>query len=149
MQDRADGSHHQRHRWTGTLGVAYLHILHTGENGQPLFPPIRFHPEQAQDDRLTDIRKAGTTTWSVHQVANDPLSIRIDICVEADASKHEALLAFLEVERPNENLRALVPVPLAPEEEEEEEEPEEEVKLVLFLGCEHSLGVQSMVDDCG
>ena len=56
------------------------------------------------------------------------------ICVEADASKREALLAFLEVERPNENLRALVPVPLAPEEEEEEEEPEEEVELVPFLG---------------
>ena len=29
------------------------------------------------------------------------------ICVEADASKREALLAFLEVERPNENFSFL------------------------------------------
>ena len=67
-------------------------------------------------------------------MANDPTSVRIDICVEADASKCEALLEFLEIERPNENLRDLVPVPLDPEEEEEEEEPEEEVELVPFLG---------------
>ena len=111
-----------------------LHILHTGENGWPLFPPIRFHPEGSQDDRLIDIRRAGTTTWSIHEVASDPSSARIDICVEADATKREALLAFLEIERPNEHLRDLVPVPLAPVEEAEEEEPEEEVELVLFLG---------------
>ena len=72
-------------------------------------------------DRLTDIRRAGTTTWSVHEVANDPSSARIDICIKADANKREALLAFLEIERPNEHLRDLVPVPLVPEEEEEEE----------------------------
>ena len=70
---------------------------------------------------MIDARKAGTITWSVHEVANDDQSARIDICVEADASKREALLAFLEIERPNEHLRDLVPVPLVPEEEEEEE----------------------------
>ena len=114
---------------TGGLGVwalpivnaLNLHILHIGENGRPLFPPIRFHPEQVQDDRLIDVRRAGTTTWSIHEVANDTSSARIDICVEADASKREALLAFLEIERPNEHLRDLVPVPLVPEEGEEEE----------------------------
>ena len=112
-----------------------LHILYTGENGRPLFPPIRFHPECDQDDRLIDIRRAGTTTWSVHEVATDPDSSRIDICVEADASKREALLAFLEMERPNDNVRALVPVPLNPvEEAPEEEEPEDEAALVPFLG---------------
>ena len=35
----------------------------------------------------------------------------------------EALLEFLEIERPNENLRALVPTPLGPEEEEVELDP--------------------------
>ena len=67
-------------------------------------------------------------------MANDPSSARINICIKADANKREALLAFLEIERPNENLCALVPVPLNPKEEEEEEEPEEEVELVPFLG---------------
>ena len=67
-------------------------------------------------------------------MANDPSSLRIDICVEADASKREALLEFLEIERPNENVRALVPVPLDPEEEEEEPEPVNEAGLVPFLG---------------
>ena len=57
----------------------------------------------------------------------------INICVEADAAKREVLLEFLEIERPSENLRALVPTPLGPEEEEEEEE-EEEVELDPFLG---------------
>ena len=87
-----------------------------------------------EDDHVIDARKAGTITWSVHEVANDDQSARIDICVEADASKREALLAFHEIERPNENLRALIPVLLGPEEDEEEEEEEEEVELVPFLG---------------
>ena len=77
---------------------------------------------------MIDARRAGT----IHEDANDPESVRINICVEANAAKREALLEFLESERPNENLRALVPVPLGPEEDEEEEE--EEVELDPFLG---------------
>ena len=52
----------------------------------------------------------------------------------ASTFKREALLEFLESERPSENLRALIPVPLGPEEDEEEEEEEEEVELDPFLG---------------
>ena len=110
-----------------------LHIIHTGKRGLPLFPPIQFHPEKVEDDRLVQPRKVGTTPWVVHEVANDPESERINICVEANASKREALLNFLEEERPRENLRDQVPIPLGPEDEEEEEE-EEEVDLDPFLG---------------
>ena len=88
--------------------------------------------EENEDEVEEAASRVGTIPWSVHEDANDPESVRINICVEANAVKREALLEFLESERPTENLRALVPVPLGPEEDEEEEE--EEVELDPFLG---------------